>query len=51
MSTLSLQKATDFTHATSADQNKPANLTLLIMDCTICYSVTSYFEIFPENDK
>jgi hypothetical protein len=55
--TLSLLEATDFAHVTIVDQDQPAHLPHLIMLCNIimvsiiCYSICTYFEIFPENDK
>jgi hypothetical protein len=46
--TLTLPMATDFPYATSADQTQLALPCHLCMVCTVCYSVSAYFEIFPK---
>jgi hypothetical protein len=48
--TLSWLVGTKIANVTLAKQDQSENLCSLIMVSTVCYSVSTYFEIFPKNN-
>jgi hypothetical protein len=43
--------ATEYTHATSADQSQPAYPWRLIVACAVRFSVSTYFEMFSKKEN
>jgi hypothetical protein len=49
--TFNLLEAAETNHMTSTDQDQLKHPYRLIMICTVHYSVSTYFNIFPETDE